>query len=411
MTSTPADQESTKSTQNRDVPNACAIIPARGGSKGIPKKNLIPLNGKPMIAWSIEAARNTPEINCIFVSTDDDEIANVAEHYGAEIIRRPANISGDNASSESALLHVVETLNSQHGDQPDLIVFLQATSPVRQPNDLSNAIWKLIDEEADSLFAARHVEGFVWKCSADSVSPVNYDPANRKMRQELDTRILEENGSFYVFRREILQKTKSRLGGKIVPYFMDPMDSFQVDTSEDIERMEMLLKIRMKSEKPDISGIQLLVFDFDGVFTDNRVWVDQDGKEMVSCHRGDGWGLARLRQTDLEMMVISTEKNPVVQARCEKLQLPCHYGCDDKLTLLKQIASERNLSPEQIAYVGNDVNDFECMQWVGCPIAVGDAVPEIKEIALHTTSRHGGDGAVREVADWFSQRLGSNDEK
>ena len=148
-----------------------------------------------------------------------------------------------------------------------------------------------------------------------------------------------------------------------------------------------------------MKDIALVVFDFDGVMTDNRVQVHQSGDEAVWCHRGDGLGIARLRDAAFEIVVLSTERNPVVTARCRKLDIEAIQSCDDKLTTLQQFAAERKLSPAQIAYVGNDVNDLSCLQWVGWPIAVADAVPEVRAVAKWVTRLPGGRGAVREVAD------------
>ena len=147
--------------------------------------------------------------------------------------------------------------------------------------------------------------------------------------------------------------------------------------------------------------IKLLVFDFDGVMTDNRVLVDQDGREAVFCHRGDGYGIGLVKKTGLDVMVLSTEPNPIVMHRCKKLKIPCVHNCPDKLTAMKEIAQEKKLSAEQIAFVGNDLNDLEVMQWVGLPIAVADAMPAILAVAKRVTERVGGDGAVREVCEWF----------
>lgn len=149
------------------------------------------------------------------------------------------------------------------------------------------------------------------------------------------------------------------------------------------------------------SAIQLLVLDFDGVMTDNRVLVDEGGHEAVWVHRGDGWGIARLREAGLPVVVISTETNPVVAARCRKLQIDSIQGCDDKLAALQQLASERNIDRGSIAYVGNDVNDLDCLKWVGFPIAVADAESEVLAVTKRITSKAGGWGAVREVADWI----------
>jgi YrbI family 3-deoxy-D-manno-octulosonate 8-phosphate phosphatase len=148
-----------------------------------------------------------------------------------------------------------------------------------------------------------------------------------------------------------------------------------------------------------MKNVLLVVFDFDGVMTDNRVWVHQSGDEAVWCHRGDGWGIARLKEAGLEVLVLSTERNPVVTARCGKLKIEAVQECDDKLAALQKLARGRSLGPEQIAYVGNDLNDVACMRWVGWPIAVADAVPEVRALAKWVTRLPGGRGAVREVAD------------
>ena len=145
--------------------------------------------------------------------------------------------------------------------------------------------------------------------------------------------------------------------------------------------------------------IKLLILDFDGVLTDNRVLVTQNKTEAVLCHRGDGWGIARLQETGVEILVLSTEPNSVVLARCNKLNIDCIHGCNDKPKALQKLAQTRSLSLDEIGYVGNDVNDLGCMQQVGVPIAVADAIPEIKAIACYITTQPGGYGAVREVAD------------
>jgi YrbI family 3-deoxy-D-manno-octulosonate 8-phosphate phosphatase len=151
----------------------------------------------------------------------------------------------------------------------------------------------------------------------------------------------------------------------------------------------------------ELSAIRLLVLDFDGVMTDNRTLVDEDGREAVWVHRGDGWGIARLREIGLPVVVLSTETNPVVTARCRKLRIDSIQGCDDKLTALMQLASECDVDRESVAYVGNDVNDLSCLQWVGFPIAVADAETEVRATAKRITSKAGGWGAVREIADWI----------
>lgn len=379
-----------------------AIIPARGGSKGIVRKNVRPILGKPLLAYSIEHAARTSAVTRVVVSTDDAEIAAVAQQYGAEVIWRPAELSGDTASSESALLHVLDTLQDREQYVPDLVVFLQATSPLRANDDIQLALEKMVQENADSLFSGCAVEGFVWRSSATRLSAVNYDPVSRPRRQDLQESIIEENGSIYVFKPWVLRELKSRLGGKISVYSMPRRASYQIDVPSDLAWMAQLMSRTPASlATASVPEIDLIIFDFDGVFTNNRVVVDQNGVESVECNRGDGLGIDKLRKAEFEMLVLSTERNPVVAARCRKLKLPYVQGCDDKLTKVKQLAAERDLDPAKIVYVGNDVNDLACMGWVGVPIAVADAVPEIKQVARYHTSRIGGDGAVREVADWI----------
>ncbi|MDA8016075.1 MAG: acylneuraminate cytidylyltransferase [Thermoanaerobaculia bacterium] len=378
-----------------------ALIPARGGSKGIPRKNLAPFGGRPLLAWTIEQARSTPEIARVVVSTDDDEIATVARTWGAEVIRRPESLAGDEASSESALAHALDALAAD-GYEPDLVVFLQATSPLRRPGEISRALASLEAAGADSLFSASTVHGFVWRQNSQDLQALTYDSASRPRRQDIGEDLLE-NGSIYVFEPWVLREHGNRLGGKIAIHRMDPLDSFQVDDPGDLETMERLLAVRpVLRPMPDLAVIRLLVLDFDGVLSDDRVVVREDGLESVVCHRGDGMGLELLRKnTDIGVVVLSKETNPVVAARCRKLRIPCHQGYERKLPQLEAVAREHGLRSHQVAYVGNDVNDLEPMAWCGVSVAVADARPEVRRAADLVTQRPGGRGAVREICDLF----------
>ena len=148
-----------------------------------------------------------------------------------------------------------------------------------------------------------------------------------------------------------------------------------------------------------LRGARLVALDFDGVLTDNTVWVDQNGVESVRCWRGDGLGLAALQRLGVHTVVISTEVNPVVSVRCRKLEIACHQACDDKIGTLKGIAHEVGCTLEETVFVGNDINDVECLNEVGIPIVVADAHPDVLPIAVYTTRARGGRGAVREICD------------
>jgi YrbI family 3-deoxy-D-manno-octulosonate 8-phosphate phosphatase len=156
-----------------------------------------------------------------------------------------------------------------------------------------------------------------------------------------------------------------------------------------------------------IRAVRLVAFDFDGVFTDNMVYVSQDGSETVRCFRGDGLGLNKLERAGIAIMVISTETNPVVSARCRKLSIQCIQGCEDKCTTLRAIAQEKGFTLKQVAFVGNDLNDLPCLTTVGLPIVVQDAHPDVIPYAKYRTSIPGGHGAVREICDMFERVLTS----
>ena len=164
--------------------------------------------------------------------------------------------------------------------------------------------------------------------------------------------------------------------------------------------MNVFLKDDITEElKLLINNVQLVIFDFDGVFTDNRVYVSEDGIESVSCWRSDGLGLSKLKGLGLPIWVISTEINKVVSARCKKLQIDCIQGCDDKLAAVIKLVKQFDCSLDEVLYMGNDVNDIDCLQSVGLPVVVQDAYPEVVNLAKFKTQRAGGFGAVREICD------------
>jgi CMP-N-acetylneuraminic acid synthetase len=193
-----------------------AIIPARGGSKGIPRKNILPLAGKPLIAYNIEQARLAHSVNRVVVSTDDAEIGAIARQYGAEVVWRPAEISGDSASSESALLHVLESLQAAEGYRPDVLVFLQCTSPLTLAEDIDGTLQALLDAQADTALAVIPFHYFVWKPQPDGDAVgINHNKGYRPLRQEREPQYLE-TGAVYVMRVPGFEAARHRFFGKTV---------------------------------------------------------------------------------------------------------------------------------------------------------------------------------------------------
>jgi len=221
-----------------------AIIPARGGSKGIPGKNLRPVAGAPLVAHAIRAACGARSVDRVIVSTDDDAIAAAARGAGAEVVRRTADISGDTASSESALLHALEFLAAAEGRRPELLVFMQCTAPLTLPEDVEAAVRALRENGADTAFTVAPFHGFVWRAAPDgSAVGVNHDKAVRPRRQDRAPEYLE-NGAVYVMKAAAFLENKHRFFGKTVLSVMPEERTLDVDEPADLEKAAEILARR-----------------------------------------------------------------------------------------------------------------------------------------------------------------------
>jgi CMP-N-acetylneuraminic acid synthetase len=223
--------------------NILAIIPARGKSKGIPQKNLQILAGHPLIAWSIKAAKESMYINRIVVSTDDQSIADTARYYGSEVVMRPDEISGDEATSESALLHVLEVLFDREGYRPDFIVFLQCTSPLTITEDVDNCITTLLNENGDTATTVTDFHYFLWRKTSDgNAEGINHDKKVRERRQDRTPQYLE-TGAVYVMKTEGFLEYKHRFFGKTVLSLMPSARVLEIDTPSDLRIADERLKL------------------------------------------------------------------------------------------------------------------------------------------------------------------------
>jgi YrbI family 3-deoxy-D-manno-octulosonate 8-phosphate phosphatase len=367
-----------------------AVIPARGGSKGVPGKNLATVGGVPLIVRAVRAARAARLVHRVIVTTDDPLIAEVARNAGAEIVSRPAGLSGDTATSESAVLHALETTDAEAA----VVLLIQCTSPFLTSADIDAVTLAVLSGQADSAFTAARTHGFVWHLDG---SGVNHDPSQRLRRQDRPVEMLE-TGAAYAMRVEGLRRSGHRFNGRIQPVEVDPARTLEIDDPADLERARQVAAYLDSDTPLAIADLDALVLDFDGTLTDDSVIVDQDGREAVRVHRGDGLGIAALRRVGLDVVIMSSEHNPVVSARARKLQIPALTGIADKGVALAQWCSERGHELSRTAYVGNDVNDLPCFDIVGWPIAVADAHHSVRARARIVTAAPGGHGAVREVA-------------
>ncbi len=228
-----------------------AVIPARGGSRGIPRKNLQPLDGMPLVAHSIRAARAARHPGRIVVSTDDPEIAAVAGEAGAEVVFRPAALSGDTASSEAALLHVLAVLEEQEGYRPDLLVFLQCTSPLTLPQDIDATVDALLAQEADSALAVVPFHHFLWQeAGPGRAVGINHDPRVRLPRQQQPPQYLE-TGAVYVMRADGFRRARHRFFGRIALYVMPRERAHEIDEPVDLAIAEAMLRFQRQRRPGD----------------------------------------------------------------------------------------------------------------------------------------------------------------
>jgi N-acylneuraminate cytidylyltransferase len=388
-------------------PNVLAIIPARGGSKGIKRKNLAEVGGVPLVGRAIQSARSAKLVTHVAVSTDDSEIGAVAAGFGSDVIARPPDISNDTASSESAILHALDFVTSR-GQSPDIVVMIQCTSPFLSSVEIDGTIAEIAEGRVDSCFAASPFHHFLWSRGEDGViAGVNHGGGLRVRRQDLHERQFLESGSVYAMRVDTFRKTANRFCGRVGIYASDPLRTFEIDDPQELafaRAIEPLID-RDRNSVNLPSTISCVVFDFDGVLTDNGVYIGQNDEESVRCDRSDGLGLDRLRQIGIPILVISKERNPVVTTRCEKLRLPVLQGVDNKLNVLKIWLRNQGHDPDGVIYVGNDINDAECLNFAACAVGPSDAHPAIRHQLDIRLSMPGGHGAVRELCDLIDRAL------
>lgn len=377
-----------------------AVVPARGGSKGVPRKNLRLLGGEPLVVRAVRSLRAVAAVDAVVVSTDDHEIAYAVRTAGAHVVERPALLSGDESTSESALVHVLGSLAGS-GPVPEVTLFVQATSPFIDPADVARAVEAVRSGRADVAFSVTASHAHLWRQGPDGPEGVNHDVQRRLRRQDREPELVE-TGAFYAMRTTGFLEHGHRFFGRLEMVEVSARDSLEIDTEHDLRLAEELL-VRREAEGTDPASCPIrahaVVTDFDGVHTDDSLRVDQHGTESVSVSRSDGMGVAQLRRAGRPVLVLSTETNPVVRARADKLGVDAITGCEDKLTALRTWAREQGVALADVAYLGNDVNDVECLRAVGWPVVPANAHPAARVAARFVLRRHGGDGAVRELAD------------
>lgn len=358
-----------------------AVIPA------LHPQDSRPFAGRPLTLHAIDQARAARRVTRVVAVTLDTGLKRLIADEGVEVLDRSGLTVG-----ESLLAAALDQLAEGDGYAPSLAMLLDPGFPLRTPETIDGAIQFLWQCGADTLVAVYPLAEAVW---------VQEDSGARRASPQSGTghRFIE-TGSIAAVRVGAFTQTGELPTGRTVLFEVPTLSAIRIADAADWADAEFLyFRGRAARGKTLLRGVEMLAFDFDGVMTDNRVLVFEDGREAVLCNRGDGMGLEMLAKAGVPLAVISKERNPVVGARCEKLKIPCLQGVEDKLTELTRIAAERGLPLAKVAFMGNDVNDLACMRAVGVAIAPEDSHPEALQAADIVTSAPGGFGAVREVCD------------
>lgn len=376
-----------------------AFIPVRGGSKSIPLKNIKAFCGKPLVYWTILSLQNSINIDRIFVATDCNKIKEIVNNFNftkVEVYDRDPKNAGDTSSTESVMLEFIYKNNFR---EDDLFFLVQATSPLTQTEDFDEALKLFKKNKADSLLTCVRTKRFFWDGDAN---PINYDFKNRPRRQDFYG-LFMENGSFYINSIGNIKRYKNRLSGKVSIYEMKEFTAIEIDEEDDwiiAERM-MYKYILSKRTKPII---KLFLSDVDGTLTDAGMYYGENGNELKKFNTRDGKGFELLHRAGIKTGIITSENTKIVENRAKKLKVDFlrqgieHNG---KLEAVKRICQNENILLSEVAYIGDDINCKELLQSVGLAACPSDATQEIKDILNITVlSKKGGDGAVREFAEY-----------
>lgn len=395
------------------APNVMALIPARGGSKSIPRKNIKLLGGHPLIAYSIAAARTASLVERIVVSTDDPEIARVAKALGADVpFQRPASLAGDAVTDLPVFVHALQALESAENYRPDIVVHLRPTSPLRPHGAVDGAIRLLVNNAGGDSVRSVAPPGQnpykMWRIRGGRLRPLlpsKVPEAYNAPRQALPETFWQ-TGQVDVIRRTTIIDKNSMSGHWILPYLVDSAYAVDLDTAAQWVFAEHLVQAHqddmiMPGEVcPSLTTrVRMVASSFEGVFTDNRVWLTQGCQEIVACSREDAQGISRLQAAGITFAIISSEASPVVYERAKKLKVPCYQRVSRKSEILARLAREQGLRLQDVAYIGADRDDLEVLRAVGLAVAVAEACPEILREASLVLKQGGGRGAIRELCD------------
>lgn len=380
-----------------------AFIPVRGGSKSIPLKNIKLICNKPLVYWTAKAANDCKDIDIVYVATDSNIIRETVLAFDlpkVKVIGRGKDTASDTASTEKAMLEFAQNYVF------DNIVLIQATSPLLTTEDLEGGFREFRMPSTDSVLSVVRQKRFRWMTNGQGfVQPINYDVFHRPRRQEFDGDLVE-NGAFYITSRRLLIETKNRVSGNIRAFEMDESTYFEIDEPSDWLIIEKQLERKTKNKFQRIPQIKMFLTDCDGCLTDGGMYYSEKGDELKKFNTLDGMGMTLMRKKGILVGIITGEQVKLNQRRSNKLNLDIYEdGVSDKLAVVREICKERNISLENVAYVGDDINDLELLNEVGFACSVANGVKEAKDVADYVSSKNGGQGAIREIIDLILENM------
>ena len=371
-----------------------AFIPARGGSKSIPKKNIKSFCGKPLIFWNLQELQKSV-VKEIIVATDNEEIKDIVNSFNfskVKVYNRNSKNSEDISSTESVMLEYISQSNLSDADT---FMLVQATSPFTQTSDFNEAL--SLFKDYDSVLSCCESKRFSWKDG----KALNYDIYNRPRRQDFKGTMIE-NGAFYISSVANIRKTKNRISGAIGVYQMPEYTYTEIDEHEDWIVAESLMKrFVLKNKLHDFSKIKLFLSDVDGVLTDAGMYYTESGDEFKKFSTYDGMGFQLLQKTGVKVGIITSEDRDLNRRRAKKIGLDFDFhGTKDKLQIVTDLCKKENIFLKEVAYIGDDVNCFELLSNIGFAACPNNAVEKIKLIPnIIQLEKNGGEGVVREFIE------------
>tara|TARA_B100000767_G_scaffold73343_1_gene70001 strand:- start:1008 stop:2153 length:1146 start_codon:yes stop_codon:yes gene_type:complete len=373
-----------------------AFIPARGGSKSIPGKNIKDFCGRPLIYWNLFALEKSELIDEVVVATDSEKIFKKVKEFNfskVKLYKRSSENAQDHSTSEAIML---EYINYAKLSSTDTFMLVQATSPFTRTEDFNNGLNLM--STYDTVFSCAKIKRFIWNKDGN---PLNYDHNNRPRRQDFDGTFME-NGAFCISSVSDIIYHNNRISGNIGICEMPEYTFVEIDEVEDwIMAEQLFLKHHSSEYKTNFNKIKLLLSDVDGVLTDAGMFYTEDGDEFKKFSTYDGMGFQLLQKTGIKVGILTTEDRNLNKRRAVKLGLDFDFhGAKDKLKIVKDLCIKENITIDEVAYIGDDINCFSLLSHVGIAACPNNAVDKIKAIPnIIQLNKNGGEGVVREFVE------------